>query len=128
MTDQPLINPAVLMESVANNPDLFQDLVEVFCNTFPQDLERVKHAAQTRDADQVRRILHRIKGALQLLGATTTVSKIDLFSDSIKHHTDLAHSDSLTEILGDLSRIVEDVNALKRPIDMVHSSNRSIGK
>ncbi len=59
------LNAGGLMRSFENNHHLFQELVEIFINDYPQMLNTLRHSLESTDAETLSRTAHSLKGMLR---------------------------------------------------------------
>jgi|tagenome__1003787_1003787.scaffolds.fasta_scaffold20962928_3 HPt (histidine-containing phosphotransfer) domain-containing protein len=70
MDARPSIDPAQLRDLRADYGDLAEQLLEVFETSAASTLAEARGALDAGDADEVRRLAHRLKGSARNVGAT----------------------------------------------------------
>ncbi len=61
------------LESTGNDPQLLQELIEVFLDEGPMLLRAIRSALENQDAAVLRRSAHTLKGSLRIFGVTQGV-------------------------------------------------------
>lgn len=77
------IDGSLLLGNAGGDPELVRELLGIFVRTFAADIERLNTAVQAQNIEQIRHLLHRTKGSLQILGANATVDMIEEISGSL---------------------------------------------
>lgn len=70
----PVIDRATLLEELASDEDLFREIIGLFRETGPGQLQAVREAAAARDGSLLSRHAHTIKGALAQLHADSAAA------------------------------------------------------
>jgi HPt (histidine-containing phosphotransfer) domain-containing protein len=65
----PVFDPAEALSIVDGDKDLFQELVNIFRESYPAELSAIRDAIGQRDSDALRRVSHHLKGTLGALAA-----------------------------------------------------------
>src|ERR1035438_1347188 len=65
----PVFDPAEALSIVDGDKDLFQELVNMFRDSYPAELSALRDAIGRRDSDALRRVSHHLKGTLGALAA-----------------------------------------------------------
>jgi two-component system, sensor histidine kinase and response regulator len=65
----PVFDPAEALSIVDGDKDLFQELVNMFRDSYPAELSALRDAIHQRDSDTLRRVSHHLKGTLGALAA-----------------------------------------------------------
>lgn len=71
MADQePILDHETLMDQVGGDPELLLRLIELFDSDRAETIDAIKAGLASKDAKQVERAAHRLKGSLGTLAAT----------------------------------------------------------
>jgi CheY-like chemotaxis protein/HPt (histidine-containing phosphotransfer) domain-containing protein len=101
------LNAEGLIRSFENDQDLFQELVEIFLNDFPQMLSALRDSLESDDPKTFKRTAHSLKGMLrnfQAESAAETAFELEQMGDREKLDGADQIVDSLTGQLEEVSR------------------------
>jgi CheY-like chemotaxis protein len=77
-------NFAQLRQTVDNNQDLFDELVALYQTDGPAQMQRIREALATGDADTLRRGAHALKGMVGIFAAEKTIAAAQRIEDDPK--------------------------------------------
>lgn len=102
------IDAATLLRHAGGDPALVRELLGIFVRTFATDIERLNAAVQADDVLQIRHLLHRVKGSLQILGAKATIDRIELVSDSLGNQIGVDQARALQHLFQCFDEILQE--------------------
>jgi HPt (histidine-containing phosphotransfer) domain-containing protein len=85
---QAAFDPAEALSIVDGDRELFQELVDMFRESYPAELSAIGAAIGSRDSDALRRASHHLKGTLGTLAAGPA-RKAAMQLESLGSHADL---------------------------------------
>ena len=113
------LNAEGLIRSFENDQELFQELVEIFLNDFPQMLNALRDSLMSADAENFKRTAHSLKGMLrnfQAESAAETAFELEQIGDQGK-------LDGADEIVNSLAGELDDVaRKLKQLVKKISGS------
>lgn len=105
--------PRELLQIAGEDIGLFHELIQVFLKVFPQYIKILEQALKAEDLPTTLAIMHKMKGSLQLIGASLTLAKIDAISKEIKLFSIPPSEKELRYLIGELHAIVAEVAKYK---------------
>ena len=86
-------NPDVTLEQLGGDEDLFLDMVHIFLEEAPKQIQALRSSIITGDAGNVEHAAHRLKGDLGYLNAGAAVEYARTL-EGAGHKGDLTHSEA----------------------------------
>ena len=108
-TEKEVFDRAGLLDRVGGDEALLQTIVDLFLEDAPRQIEALKEAHKKKDAPEVRRQAHTLKGASGNIGAVV-MHRVAFQIESAGESGDLAKTDSL------IRTIEEEFEKLKRTL------------
>ncbi len=105
---QSRVNFSRLLSHVNQNEDLALKLINVFQETLPQELDRLKAAAENNDPAGFCFILHQFRPSLKMLATSQFQQSIEDMGHTVESSPEL--------LIGTSERIVSELNALSEEI------------
>ena len=68
-TDVPVLDQSRLLDQFGDEPDIINELRDLFLDDFPQQIAKIRAGLDANDATQVARAAHSLKGASGTFGA-----------------------------------------------------------
>jgi two-component system, sensor histidine kinase and response regulator len=100
-----VLNEALLMSRVDNDPQLLRDLVDLFLEEYPRLVDEIRVALDGKDAKALQRGAHSLKGSTSNLAAKMA-SETALKLERLAQAGDLGHAESvLQELESQLGRL-----------------------
>lgn len=104
---------SVLLEGVGNEPDVINEIVDVYIEDVPSQIQAIKECIKQKDTDLLKRLAHTLKGASANIGANTLLS-LSLQMEAASELEDWAKSAELIlEIRDAFGSFVEAFNKAK---------------
>ncbi|MBM3837894.1 MAG: response regulator [Verrucomicrobia bacterium] len=75
--EQSPIDPRPLHDLAANDPELYNEVVELYLSDTERAINELRQAAQAGDPDVIRRVAHRLRGASLTCGAVALVGPLN---------------------------------------------------
>ena len=98
------------LEQVGGDRDLLKELVDIYAEEYPSQLQKLGEAVENKEADTVRETAHTIKGAVGNFGAHSTV-KAALNLENIGKSGDLSVAgDALAALRTELEQLERELN------------------
>jgi len=111
----PIIDTSLGLLSTGGDPDLLSELVSIFLQTVPAQLERMKAAIATGDNETARREAHSLKGAAGALGAAG-IQRLAADIEVLAAQGNLETAQPMLELIARLVSQLEQEYAAKNPL------------
>jgi len=112
-----VLDETLLMSRVDNDPELLKDLVDLFLEEYPRQLQEIRAALEIQDAKAAARGAHSLKGSTSNLAARLA-SEAALRLESLAQGGDWAQAESgLQELECQLLRLKPALRAVQEEIE-----------
>jgi two-component system, sensor histidine kinase and response regulator len=115
-SDSIRLDTAAALSRVEGDRDLLEELVRLFMEECPGNLNEIRHAVDTGDADVLLRLTHTIKGAAMNLGAL----KVSDAASALEDHTrggDVANAAPLVEnLVREIALLLPELDSFCRKV------------
>ena len=112
-TDVPVLDQSRLLDQFGDEPDIIEELRDLFLDDFPQQLAKIRAGLDANDANQVARAAHSLKGASGTFGAER-VYRVSLAMEQ------LAREGKLDGVTMGYDLLKEE---LEKVVDAIHQLN-----
>ncbi len=110
--EEPLYDLAKIQEMSRGNQDFVQKMVDIFISLAKENTEILNRSFESEDWETIRRIAHKIKPSIDLMGITLLkdiIRKIEKFDEDKNSVSALGQW--INEVVGTLSLIVKSLNS-----------------
>lgn len=100
----------VLRKMVNNDEEFMNQMIAMFIDKVPLDIQDIEQSKSTNEWDKVGKIAHKIKSSLKMMGAHTLVEmavRIETLGKEAKHDDEM--KDLTTKFLQTLNIMIEDL-------------------
>jgi len=111
-----MFDPEEVLEQIGGDKELLMDLIQIFIDTYPEDLKALHESVLEGDPETIRKNAHRVKGSVSNFGkhkAFHTAKSIE----------DLAKEGDLTEIPRMCNELVDHLLSLEKEIKRYQEVN-----
>lgn len=109
--DTPLTSAQVLRAMAADDNILFNELADIIVRSLPYYTQALEQALSGNDTGAVRAALHKIKGTLQMVGASQTLNLLNTIGDHIRNTGTLPETGAIHTLLAHMHLIEIEVAA-----------------
>lgn len=109
--DPSLTSAQVLRAMAANDSTLFNELADIILRSLPNYAQALEQALSGNDTGAVRAALHKIKGTLQMVGASQTLNLLNTIGDHIRSTGTLPETGAIHTLLEQMRLIAIEVAA-----------------
>ncbi len=105
-----------LMEKISGDKEFFEELVNLFIEDTPKQLESIKNAHEAKDIVNIQRIAHTVKGSSGNFGA----SRLQNAASLLEHAAKTGDFSKIKSLIG---AVEVEFNILEREIDKIRSGS-----
>ena len=107
MDDLLIINKAAALERLDSDEALYQEVVEVFCEDTPIQLEKLQQAYEAKVVSEVTRISHSLKSAAANIGG----DRMSAASKRAEMASKTGSLDGLAQLIGEIRKEFEAITS-----------------
>lgn len=101
---------SAMLEQTGENEELLVELISYVLDSGPDLLAQVTQAVEARDAEQIQRLAHKLKGTIGVLGTSPCFSAAETVERAGRNNELSTVEEKLVELKGEFARFAKQIN------------------